>query len=397
MLPSAQLRQVGGLLREVTDVLAERVHEPTPPAWAERRGWSAFLLRLDDAALERCEHGETASELAAHPDAPASLRALAEQILHSTRVADAPSEAEVQPLRRASERKRRQVASLGALVRQWAPRAARVVDLGAGHGHFTREMAEALGLDALGIEERAHVVANANALTETERVRFVTQDALAAPITLAGDDLVVGLHACGALGDALVQAAAEARAGVLLVSCCPQKIPNDARAPLSRLGAALGLTIARGHLGLANMATLAQGGVDSAEVMERRRRRYALFLLLRDAGVPLRPGDEMEGIHRRHLRRPLEALAERAFAVRSLPPPSPASLADARARAAREHPLVRRLGVPRTMLGRLLELALVLDRATHLEERGGEPPEVRAAFDRQASPRNLAILRAPQG
>jgi SAM-dependent methyltransferase len=396
MRPSEQLAIVGGLVREVGDVLAERVHEPTPPTWAAARGWTRFLLGLDDASLERCEHGDTAVELASMLEAPASLREVAHQVVEATRVRPTTLEAEVEPLRRASERKRLQVATLGALVRDWAPRARRIVDLGAGHGHLTRELARTLELEALGIEERAHVVANAQALTDNERVRFVAHDALAAPVELAPDDLVVGLHACGALGDALVEAAARAQSGVLLVSCCPQKRGTPERAPLSRLGAELGLTVAREHLGLANMATLAQGGVDSAEVMERRRTRYALYLLLRDAGVSLRPGDEMEGLHRRHLRHPLEVVAPRAFAARDLRPPSAHALDDAKARAQREHDVVRRLSLPRTMLGRLLELALVLDRATLLEERGGALPEVRAAFDREASPRNLAVLRAPR-
>ncbi|MCZ7677918.1 MAG: hypothetical protein M5U28_03700 [Sandaracinaceae bacterium] len=52
----------------------------------------------------------------------------------------------------------------------------------------------------------------------------------------------------------------------------------------------------------------------------------------------------------------------------------------------------RRLALPRAMLARPLELALVLDRAACLAEHGAAP-EVLEAFDRAASPRNVAIVR----
>ena len=52
---------------------------------------------------------------------------------------------------------------------------------------------------------------------------------------------------------------------------------------------------------------------------------------------------------------------------------------------------MRRLGLPRGLLGRLLELALVLDRAVALEE-AGHAVRVEPAFPAQVSPRNLALL-----
>src|SRR5690606_28009182 len=154
-------------------------------------------------------------------------------------------------------------------------------------------------------------------------VSFVAADALSGTLDAREDDLLVGLHACGALGDALIRSAAESGAGVLLIACCPQKIPDDARAPLSARRCALGLIVPRPQLGLANLAAVAQGGKDSAGAAALRRARYALALLLRDAGVALPPGDEVHGIPRRQLRRPLAEVAARAFALRGLAPPSP--------------------------------------------------------------------------
>lgn len=395
MESAERLRVLATLLAEVRDVLVERVHTPAPPAWCERRGWTSFLLSLDEATLERCEHGDIAQRLAVMEDAPASLRALAREVLAVTRLPSLGGSAEMKALRRAGVRKRQQVAALGALTQRWAPRVRRVVDVGAGHGHLTRELALRLGVAALGVESREHVVSNARALTESDTVCFVRRDAIAEPLKVRSDDLVVGLHACGALGDAIVERAAEADAGVLLVSCCPQKIDGDVRPPLSAVGRSLGLSLPRPLLGLANLATLTQGGKDSANVMERHRTRYTLFLLLREAGVQLAPGDEMAGIPRRRLGGPFDALLARAFDLRALPLPSAAAIARARERAQREHAAIRRLALPRTMFARVLELALVYDRAAHLDEHSNRPARVRLAFDRQASPRNIAILRDP--
>ncbi len=392
-----RLRALGAVLGQAGDIIAERVASPAPPTWCERRGWSAFLLGLDDAALEGCEHGETARVLSELAGVPASLRAFAREVLAATELSPLePHPPGAPALLRASERKRRQVGALATLVSRWAPGARRVVDLGAGHGHLTRELASCLGVEALGVEAREHVVEGARALTASDAVRFVRRDAIADPIELAPGDLVVGLHACGALGDAIARAAAESGAGVLLVSCCPQKIDRDERAPLSSIGRALGLRMAREHLGLANLATLAEGGKDSAGVMERRLARRALFLLLQGEGVSLAPGDEMRGVPRRQTRRGLDPLIAFAFARRGLRPPSDDAVSAARARAAEEHPAMRRLSLPRAMLARVLELTLVHDRAALLDEaRSGAPARVVEAFERSASPRNVAILRAP--
>ncbi len=396
LVPSARLTALAAFLEGVRDIVDARVLEPSPPSWCEERGWSAFLLGLDDDALSAIEHGRIAQGLSAHPDAPASLRAVAAEALALTGVPRADASSAPSNLRRANERKRVQVAALAEIVRRWAPAARRIVDLGAGHGHLTRELAVALGREALGVERRPHVVENARRLTEAPTVRFVVADALdLEPLALGADDLLVGLHACGALGDGLVQAAAERGSGVLLVSCCPQKIAAPARGAVSRTGRALGLTLRREHLGLANLATRADGAAESEGVSERRRTRRALLGLLREAGVELAPGDEARGLNRRLFRMPLSVVAERGFRARGLPSPSAAAIARAEAHAAEEHASVRRLALPRTMLARALELALVLDRATLLEEAGGPPPAVVEAFDPRASPRNLAIVRAP--
>ena len=59
---------------------------------------------------------------------------------------------------------------------------------------------------------------------------FVTVDARDA-LQFAEHDLAIGLHACGELGDRLVEAAARAGCDLALVSCCLQKISTPTRQP----------------------------------------------------------------------------------------------------------------------------------------------------------------------
>lgn len=376
-----RLRALCSWLAPLDDVLRDRVVRPDAPSWCERRGWTEFLLSLDDASVEAAEREGPAMVLSQRPGAPWDLQALAGEALElsSVRSVDAPAPG---VLRRASPRKRDQVEALASLAPTGATR---IVDFGSGHGHLTRRLAAALDLPAVGLERSETSVATARAIEPRPSVRFEVVDV--ADLDARDGDLLVGLHACGDLGDALVRCAARTGAAVLLVSCCPQKTQSDPRRPLSSHG----LTFDKSMLGLANLAAIGESGVASADAMERRRRRYALRSLLEASGLPTAPGEEAQGINRRRFARPLEDIAPLAFARRGRVTPNATAIREADERSRIEHARVRRFTLPRSLLARPLELALVLDRAAMLEEAGGAP-EVVEAFPRSRSPRNLALI-----
>ncbi|HMR76095.1 MAG TPA: methyltransferase, partial [Polyangiaceae bacterium] len=58
---------------------------------------------------------------------------------------------------------------------------------------------------------------------------------------------------------------------------------------------------------------------------------------------------------------------------------------------AEEYAVMRRLELPRSMLGRLVECVVVLDRAAYLEE-ADYAVEVGVLVPRGITPRNLAII-----
>ncbi|HEY3351811.1 MAG TPA: methyltransferase [Polyangia bacterium] len=391
-------------LGPVLDVVDGVVDDAEPPEWCRRRGWDGFLLGLDAARLDACERGDAARLLGARPGVPLDLAELARAVDRLTRLprfASSPVRLPAPALRGVAARKHEQLAVLLAVIGPMAARAARVVDVGAGRGHFARLSAELFGRPALAVERDA-VVARAGAAGAAHRERdvgalpltFVVTDACVSAPYLERADLAVGLHACGELGDRLVVESAAAGCDLALISCCLQKIRAPARAALSRAGAPL--VLRRAALGLTNLTAQpvgVEGGL--ASWLAARETRLALRKLLRARGVELAAGEEMRGVNRRRAHAGLAALAARVLAARGLPPASAREI-DAHARAAqRDHAIVRRLSLPRHLLARLVELAVVLDRATFLEEQG-RFVRVATLFARAVSPRNLALAASAE-
>ncbi|EYF04757.1 methyltransferase [Chondromyces apiculatus] len=397
---SAALARALAVLLPVLDIAGSRPDGDAPPAWCEARGLTGFLLSLDDAALGRCEAEGLAVCASSLPGAPAQLVDLARATAEVTRVpplAASPLPPPRERLRSVHERKRLQLEALLGAVAPLAARAQRIVDVGAGRGHFTRVAADLFDIDAVGLERDASRVSTAEALARGTRASFVTFDAGAQELSFGPGDLPVGLHACGALGDRMIAAAASARCDVVLVSCCLQKIDTPRRAPLSRAAEEAGLVLPREALGLANLTPRPEGVEASlGDMLAMRERRHALLRLLRARGLPLAPGEEMRGINRRRARDGLAALAARALSLRGLAPASAAEVEEHEAAAHQEFARMRRLSLPRAMLSRLVEVTVVLDRAAALEEQGHEVM-VRTVFDIEVTPRNLAILACADG
>ena len=387
------------LLASARDIIDERPEGPRAPAWCTARGWTTFLDALPDDAVLAAERDGLAATVASMRCAPVDLVALADAVRGVTALPAVEARAgDAVDGRRASPRKRSQVASFASIVAPLARGRARVVDVGSGHGHLTRHLARALDLPAEGWERDAARVAVAAALSGDARARFVTVDARALAGSLEGTDLVVGLHACGELGDHAVAAASAAGASVALIGCCLQKRGGD-RPPLAAPGetSAASLTLGRAVLGLGN-ARDGDDGVedDLAARTASRVNRNALRDLLRGAGAQVAPGEEMRGVNRRRAIGGLGDLAARAFAVRGLRAPSVAAVDCALRDARADYERARRLALPRAMLARLVEVWVALDRAALLLGRG-YAVDVAVAFDAGVSPRNVAVLGRASG
>lgn len=384
------LRRALQVLLPAMDLVLAR--DPIAPC--EARGWRAFLCDLPDDALALAESRGLAALLARTPDAPRDLADLARAVTALRGLAPPLEDLAPHPIT-APNIKARKGIQLDAMLRALRPmalRAARVVDVGAGSGHLTRLAAARFDADPVGVERDADRVSFARALAAGTRARFELRDVLREPLALRPDDLAVGLHACGALGDHLVTEAATAGASVALVSCCLQKVPDETREALSSVGRAAGLSLPREVLGLSNVSERAEGvEATVSQNLAAREARIALAQLLAARGVTATAAEAMRGVNRRRAQHGLDALAHAALTARGMPPATPAELREAREVAARSFARSRRLALPRSMLARALELTVVLDRAAALEE-AGRAVTVREVFDPSVSPRNLGVF-----
>lgn len=390
------------LLASVSDIVHERSSGLEPPSWCERRGWATFFRDLPDDRLHLLERDGLAAHIVSWPGAPDSLAALAREIL---RVTALPRLEEVRPndvaTRRASPRKRAQVAAFARLLDSapWrlVAKASRIVDVGSGHGHLTRHLAYALAVEAEGWERDPARVSVACSLTLDARARFLVADAGDRAAALTSSDWVVGLHACGELGDIAVNSAIAARSSLALVACCPQKRAGG-RHPLSAVDALSteSLTLQHAALGLGNVRDGELGvEADLESRIASRIHRIALRKVLLALGHATQPGEEMRGINRRRASGSLLELVSHAFTTRGLPVPS-RQLVEVSARSAMdEYRLARRWELPRGMLARLVEVWIALDRAAWLVENGYRV-SVCEAFSRETSPRNVAVLATPE-
>jgi hypothetical protein len=394
------LERVQAALLPALDIVAERVDDARVPSWCAARGWSDFLLGLRPEELERCEAEGLAAVASRLPGVPQSLSELAESVRELSRLPALRVLSVTRgraDYRGVSQRKREQLTSLLGALGPLAESAQRIVDVGSGSGHFTRLAAQHFSRAALGLERNPERVASANARSQSRaRInpaflpQFAVIDALREPLRLRVDDLAIGLHACGELGDTLVTAVAESGADLVLVSCCLQKISTPLRVPLSR--AARGLNLQRDSLGLSNLTSQPIGVEAHIEhTMQARQARYALRRLLVGRGLDIPSGAEMRGINRRRAHAGLQEIATQALAQRGLEPASAAELARCERDAALQFEAMRRLSLPRNMLGRAVELSVVLDRAMRLSEHG-HAVRVATLFDRSVTPRNIALF-----
>ena len=357
------------------------------------------MLALDEDELAALEVG--GHEAAWPHDTPASLRAFVDVARDVCVVASiregAPPRAPVRPPKRLeSPRKRAQIDAFAWLIAPLLSRASRVVDVGCGHGHLTREIAERIEVPVVGLERDVVLAGRARALSAAASPSFAVTDVLRDGLALSAEDCVIGLHACGELGDAIVESVAASRASVALVGCCLQKRRAPSRRPLCNVGEvelAAALELPKTLLGLSNL-TPREEGVEATRVenLAARERRLVLHRLLEGLGVgPLRLGAEIEGLNRRAAHDDLASLVGRAFALRGLAPPSASAIDDAAKWARAQHERSRRLSLPRTMLARVLEVFVLVDRARYLEERGYSV-EIGALFPASVSARNLALV-----
>lgn len=426
--PSQALTALAPLLHKLAPILESRITSPDKPPWMDD-ATAKYLLSLSDNALEALERRP---HLPPYPscekDLPKALtciRSLAAPLQAAFPYIQSPPLPMGRSSRRSKSRprpaKRAQICAvtslLSTLLQRTGKPVKRVVDVGAGHAHLSACLSETLHppLPVVAFERDPHLVATATTLhlsgaharfraqsksmaAPNSRLTVMIGDALdpTAGTPLAEGDALVGLHACGALGDSLVcEAGPQGVRAVLLVSCCLQKISSlmTFRYPLSE--AARSNAILRKHLTLSRSQL---GATNSARGYERqgdliaRETRHAIRILLASAGHPVsRIGNEVVGISRHAMKAGLHAIIPELVALHNIDRPSDEEVSRCARNAHAEYRIMRALAQPRAFASALLEMAVVLDRAARLEQAGFFVSTCRIWPD-DISPRNLSCV-----
>ncbi|HEU5073187.1 MAG TPA: methyltransferase [Polyangiaceae bacterium] len=392
------------VLTPVLDIVRGPIESPGPPRWCHERGWAEFLLQLSDGELDACERLGLAGGLAAVAGAPAELLELSSAVQRVTRLPKLLAPKAVlsrEAFQGVRARKREQLEVLLGALKPLAQSAGRIVDVGAGTGHLSRMAAGLFSRETWALDRDSDRLRSGKKRNEKRtpsvdesRVHFVQIDVGRQALALEAHDLAIGLHACGELGDQLVRVVSSVGCDATLISCCLQKTRADLRSSLSR--AAAGLHLERNVLGLTNLVSRPLGvEATLAENLAARETRLALRYLLAARGFDVGAGEEMRGVNRRRARAGLDELARHALGRSGLPAPTLAELQVHAAQARCDYASMRRLALPRNMLARLVELAVVLDRAALLEEHG---LFVRLAefVEQSVTPRNTVLFASRQ-
>ena len=289
----------------------------------------------------------------------------------------------------------------------------RVMDVGSGQGHLSFRLADVLSSSVdniVGLERCEELLRRASVSPAFHSaVSFICCDAVSSSISTRKGDLVVGLHACGSLGDTIVNSAAElGSSAVILVTCCLQKrhlsdsggvhfrLPISTSA-LSNPQIRRVLTVAKHLLGATNRCR----GYNSEAELRGRITRYGLRKILKMKGFENefaeRTGSEVHGISKHKVKKGLTTVVGDALRRRgNFDDIFVDEIKSVEVDAEREYRVMRALTLPRAMIGDILEMAIVLDRAARLEESEQYHDVLRIrVFPDEISPRNLCLIALP--
>ncbi|MFT5434687.1 MAG: hypothetical protein ACI9OJ_005401 [Myxococcota bacterium] len=386
---------LGDLLRSTSDRWRPRPFAAVPVDWEPAApDVSRWLRGLDHAEIDAIDadgvFGDSAPSAVREWNTQAKALAWVGEIARAT----VPAPLNTRQIKR---HKRAQISAFMSCVSDASGFGSqpRLVDWCCGKGHLGRLVASQFGLTLLGIEYRKDLCESGLKLALDAGIdaSFSCVDArteLAANLIESGDT-AVALHACGALGDALLKVATDRQPHALMLSpCCPHRVASGPYRPRSELGKANDIQLDQHLLRLPTADEV--GARDRRRELRRRSMAWRLGfdLLVREAtGVDAyHPAG---AVARPEFDRPFGDFCHWLSARSGLPLPPRFDPDQSEAAGVERARIARALGLVRGIYRRPLELWLVLDRAqTQLE--AGRETTVGTFCDRALTPRNLMII-----
>ena len=354
----------------------------------------SWLLSRSSEEVARIEAGDAIS------GQPALFTTLLEQKQRLIGVCDGVGSG-VDPAGRMPSVRLRKSAQIAALTKLSAPLVdgpglEHVIDWCSGKGHLGRSIGAVTDTGLILVERDAALCKDGERLAAEAGLacRVLNLDVLKEDMSLSlpSRGLLVGLHACGSLGERLLNVAVDtAQSSVVYAPCCYHRgYMEGPYTPLSTRARDLELGLIWSDLRLPTL----DEAVASPRKRVRRHREQAWRLAVdalvreatgRDVYTPLGPAPKA------WLAGSFGEFARRLTSRAALPLPTTWSADAAQALGWQRAKSARALGALRSVFRRPLELWLVLDRALYLSERGYSVDVVRFC-EARITPRNLVII-----
>lgn len=280
------------------------------------------------------------------------------------------------------------------------------VDIGGGIGLLAQTLVNQYGhrvcsvdldpvMQKTGLDRHRKNARNPENLVEYQNVKVELGDGAFSNL-LDSSTMTVGLHTCGDLAVAQLEASAKRKArSIVNFGCCYHKIVNDS--PVQNIS-----NFAREHgkfhmtqfaLTLASRAHLKLPEKDFDFKMKVKLFRYAIHFLLHDH-YDIKKLVSLGNSNRQLYEGNFGVYALEQFQRIDLVPKHTAQELDVYFNSPEIQLVLMKMlsgGIIRDSFGRLLELYLQLDRAIYLEEQGYQV-ELLQCFDEIISPRNLGLF-----
>lgn len=300
-------------------------------------------------------------------------------------------------------KKKHELERLTPLLAQWSE-GKRVVDIGGGQGHLAQTLAHHYGLEVLSLDMDPELQTIGEKWQKIKwensphQVKFRAHQVQRSDETFAAlmdtNTITTGLHTCGPLAVAHMEAAVLARASLVNLPCCYHKLAaSDCN--LSQLAQLRPFAWSIYALTLASGGHYKVTAEDIAFRNQMKRFRYTLhFLLHHEFGIKHQVilGESPREIYFA----PFSAYVREQLGRLGLESPwSDQQLEDYLLKACHKELVDQMLAAAlmRDAFGRAIEATIILDRVLWLREQGMEC-EVLEVFDPTLSPRNLVLVGA---
>lgn len=259
-----------------------------------------------------------------------------------------------------------------------------IVDIGSGAGHLSCALVDGSDKNSVCIDMDKKLQTSGQKKINLwlshlkDKIKFINHKVTSeniCPVTIKDNFLVIGLHSCGALSTHIIKSAPQK---VLNFSCCYHKLYDEYN--LSKIAKVDALSFSNHALTMAAKCNSTYQVQDIEKKFLVKRFRYPIHFYYRDHFNQDAPtlGNAKEadyqGDFKSYINKYCNQLKDKSVELKS-----------------KQMMYYFKAGSIRALLGRLIEIYIILDRTLYLKEQGLDP-KIYQFFNPKISPRNIGII-----